>query len=442
MRDGDEPVLVHTAEYLVPVTGAPIAGGSVATRGGLILGFGRREDVLGSYDGAEEIRWDGVLMPGLVNAHAHLQYHGLAELGQSIHADFEAWSVAFDDTYAAIHDREDWAAAALAGAEDSIRAGITTVADICTDLAAVDALPLAGLSGVTYIETLGNAADRWWNGDRDRFVAAVRDSLISATSGFTIGVSPHAPYSLDTEVLADLAAIARTSNLRLHTHLAESTFEDAYYQTGTGPLADFVAGFGRQFKILLDGGAGQTAGEFARDLGLLGSDCHVAHGIYLNASDRQILRETKTAVALCPRSNAVIGLDNAPVAAYLEEGNHVCVGTDSLSSSPSLDLLEDVRALHDIAIAQGYDNADLSNRLLRAATIDGASALGMSTGDYRVGSLKPGNRANLAVFALNTTVENAEVDMVVHGAGTCRATIIDGAVVSPRRRTNVPRARE
>lgn len=434
MSDVDGPVVVHTADHLVPIAAPPISDGAVATRGGVVVEVGQRDEVLRRHGEAEEMSWSGVLTPGLVNAHAHLQYHGLATLGQTIHRDFEAWSVAFDDTYAAIHESEDWGAAALAGAHDSIRAGTTTVADICTDLAAVDALPRAGLSGISYIETLGNVATDWWESDREAFVANVRESQRLATASFRIGVSPHAPYSLDTAVLGDLADIGRALDLRLHTHLAESSAEDEYYQTGTGPLADFVAGFGRGFKILLDGGAGQTAGEFARDCGLLGSDCHVAHGIYLNATDRAILRNTHTAVALCPRSNAVIGLDDAPVAAYLEEGNLICVGTDSLSSSPSLDLLEDVRALHDIAVSQGYAGGDLANRLLHAATIGGARAIGMASGDYRVGSLDPGSRANLAVFSVETDGRNVELDVVTRGAGTCSATIIDGAVVSPLRR--------
>lgn len=422
------PIIIHSADVVVPVTSPPIADASVAVQEGVILAVGPRRVVTEQVGPAEEVRWDGVLMPGLVNAHAHLQYHGMAELGRTVHADFEVWSEAFDEMYDEIRSTEDWSAAALAGGIEAIRTGTTTIADICTDIPAAGALPATGLSGISFIETLGHNERRWAEGERTIFLQMLEAARPLLTPGFQLGVSPHAPYSIDTAVLADVANIGRAAGLRIHTHLGESTFEDDYYRTGTGPLADFVETFGRGFKILADRGAGMSAAEFANDLGLLGSDCHVAHGIYIDAPGRQLVRDTNTPVALCPRSNATIGLDEAPVAAYLEEGSPICVGTDSLSSSPSLDLLEDVKALSDIATRQGYDRPDLARRLLRAATIDGAAALGMATGDFRVGALEPGSRANMAVLALAASVEDTEHAIVAQGAGACIATVIAGAI--------------
>jgi cytosine/adenosine deaminase-related metal-dependent hydrolase len=131
-------------------------------------------------------------------------------------------------------------------------------------------------------------------------------------------------------------------------------------------------------------------------------------------------------VALCPRSNATIGLNPPPIAAYLAEGNGICIGTDSLASSPSLDLLEDVKLLRDLALDQGYEAEDLSRRLLRAATLGGAKALGMDSGEQGVGSLESGKRADLAVFDLATTAESAETSVVAEGSGRCIATILAG----------------
>lgn len=425
-RSTADQITIHSADVVVPVIAEPIADASVAVRDGEIIAVGKRSVVVDVVGPAEEIRWDGVLMPGLVNAHAHLQYHGMAELGQATHADFEAWSVAFDTMYESMHEAEDWSAAAVAGANEALAHGTTTIADICTDLGAANALPVAGLSGISFFETLGHTAQQWADAERAAFLKSIEAFQPLLTAGFCVGVSPHAPYSIDTAVLADVATIGRAAGIRIHTHLGESTFEDAYYRTGTGPLADFVATFGRDFEILLNGGVNKSAAEFARGLGLLGSDTHVAHGIYLGAADRKTLRDTKTAVALCPRSNATIGLDEAPVAAYLEEGNHICVGTDSLSSSPSLDLLADVQTLSELATRQGYDQPDLANRLLRAATIDGARALGMADGQHRVGGIEAGRRADLAVLGLDSEAHDAEEAIVADGAGSCIATILGG----------------
>jgi cytosine/adenosine deaminase-related metal-dependent hydrolase len=182
------------------------------------------------------------------------------------------------------------------------------------------------------------------------------------------------------------------------------------------------------FQALRRNGFAASATDFVDQLGVLGPDCHIAHGVYLNAHDRDVLRARTTAVALCPRSNRVIGLDEPPVAAYLSEGNLIAVGTDSLASSPSLDLLADVAALHDIARRQGYSAPDLAPRLLRAATLGGAIALGMATGPGRVGQLQVGSLADLAFLDVPAAsgVRAAVEDVVRSGAGRVAATLVGG----------------
>ena len=150
-----------------------------------------------------------------------------------------------------------------------------------------------------------------------------------------VGISPHAPYSLDAEPLLDLPDMARRRGMRIHIHLGESHSEAEWSETRTTTLADlwksehsssFHGDAFTRRRLLLD--------AVCRSAGVLGPDCHVAHGVYMRADDRRRLRARQTAVALCPRSNRVIGLDAPPVAAYLTEGNMIAVGTDSLSSSP------------------------------------------------------------------------------------------------------------
>ncbi|MEG8035092.1 amidohydrolase family protein [Sphingomonas sp. LR61] len=183
------------------------------------------------------------------------------------------------------------------------------------------------------------------------------------------------------------------------------------------------------FRALRALGFGASATAFVDRLGVLGPDCHIAHGVYMTAADRALLRARGTAVALCPRSNAVIGLDPPPVADYLREGSPIAIGTDSLSSSPSLDLMADVTALHRIARAQGYGHRDLHERLLSAATLGGAHAMGLAVGPDRIGHLAVGARADLAVFDVDArTVPDALAELVEDGAGRASATVIRGVV--------------
>ena len=138
-------------------------------------------------------------------------------------------------------------------------------------------------------------------------------------------------------------------------------------------------------------------------------------------------------MALCPRSNDAIGLGEPPVAAYLEEGSFIAVGTDSLASAPSLDVLGDVAMLFDIARRQGYHRADLAERLLAAATLGGARAMGLHLGKQRTGYLAVGARADLALFDVPVTTPEAAIDELVrHGEGRAAATIIAGETLFAR----------
>lgn len=403
--------VIHSAPLVLPVSGPPVRDGAVVVQDGRVVEV---------TTGRGDVHHEGVIVAGLVNAHTHLQYTCMAEVGQRVYPDFEAWASAFNDAYFGSAEGSwdpvlrkgawDWAASALDGAWQCLRSGTTSVADIVTDLdAAVD----SPLGGVRYLEAIGDSDSSWADGGRERFVARLGSG--------NIGISPHAPYSVDTGVLASLGALARSRSLRLHIHLAESPHEHEFTTTATGPLRRWVSDL--DFGILHEGGSGLAPAAYLDSLGLLGPDCHIAHGVHLTADDRALLRERGTAVALCPRSNRVLGLDGPDVAALLREGNPIAVGTDSLSSSPSLDLLADVAALRDLAVRQGYREGDLDRRLVEAATLGGAAAMGLSG---EIGSLCPGARADFAVFDIDPGSREPYRTLVEKGQGRCTATFVGG----------------
>lgn len=412
---------IHRARIVLPVSGPAIVDGAVAVRGGRIVSVGAHDEVtarlLGEGVALERHEWDGVLTPGLVNAHTHLQYTEMAEVGRGEYGSFEEWAVAFGAVYPQPHD---WAASAADGAAQLLRSGTTAAADIVTDIEAGSALHDAGLHGIAFWEVFGWRAQRWQQEGRRSLLAAL--SRLPAPPA--AGVSPHAVYSIDAEVFRDVAAFADEHGLRQHIHAAESASEDEFTRTGTGPLADRAQEIGHDdLEVLAMGGSGLGAIRYLDSVGALTPTTHLAHGIYVSAEDRALLRERGVAVALCPRSNAVIGLDPPPVAAYLTEGNLVAVGTDSLSSAPSLDLLEDVAALHAIAGEQGYRARDLHERLFEAATLGGARALGL--GD--AGALSVGNRGDLAVFGIPTNEPSDALAQLVEGGDhPVLATIVAG----------------
>lgn len=421
-----EKVQVWSAGLVIPITAPSVEDGAVAVRDGRIEHVGARGWVLDTLRDRgvdfEERHFEGVLMPGLVNAHTHLQYTGMAEVGARSYTGFPDWMRAFDEVY----DRGglDFRAHAAAGAEMLLRAGTTSAADVVTDAEAASALHDAGLHGVAYWEVMG-----WSNADwRERGPRTVDAALDAMPASPGIGVSPHAPYSLEADPLLDLPDLARRRGLRLHIHLGESHSEAEWSEGRTSELADlWRTGESASFTAMRARGGGFSATQFVDQLGVLGPDCHVAHGVYMTADDRRRLRARSTVVALCPRSNRVIGLDAPPVGAYLSEGNLIAVGTDSLSSSPSLDLLEDVALLFDLARAQGYRASDLARRLLDAATLGGAHAMGLSTGPRRIGQLQAGAVADMVVLDVPVSdVVGTIEDVARHGAGTQIETVVAG----------------
>ena len=420
-------IVVYSANIVVPVTSPRIKDGAVAVRGKRILHVGDRRWVLEALaqrgEPFREEHWDGVLTPGLVNAHTHLQYTHMHEVAGRHYNGFDDWGNAFDQAYE--RAGHDWATAAADGAARSIAAGVTAIADVVTDEAALSALHNARLHGIAYWEVYGASNADWTAAERER----VRDQFRRIPRPPGGGVSPHAPYSLEVQPLLELPDIVREEGLRLHIHLAEAHMERERGSVSRAGGEEAWPTLGADsFRALRSKGIGVSSTQFVDHLGVLGPDCHIAHGVYVNADDRALLRARGTSVALCPRSNEIIGLDMPPVADYLREGNQIAVGTDSLSSSPSLDPLADVSLLYRVARQQGYDARDLHQRLFSAVTLGGATALGLHVGKKRLGQLGVGALADLAFFDIAAREpDDALAELVEAGAGSCARTIVSGA---------------
>ncbi|WP_062071555.1 amidohydrolase family protein [Demequina sediminicola] len=417
------PVTLYSADLVLPITAPPILDGAIAVRGERILHVGERAWVESSLAErglpVKHVRWPGVLMPGLVNAHTHLQYTGMGEVATRTYNGFEDWVTGFNPVYQRGHD---WAADAAEGARQMIVAGVTAAADIVTDPEAATALHDAGLAGIAFWEVMDWSNDDW----RDHGRAEVEAALDSMPDRPGSGLSPHAPYSLEILPLLELPDIVRERGRRIHIHLGESGIEREFEADNLGPWQSQGLGSLRELR---QAGFGTSATDYVDHLGVLGPDCHVAHGIYVSERDRATLRARGTTVALCPRSNEIIGLDAPPVAAYLREGSPIAIGTDSLSSSPSLDPMAEIAAVMRVARGQGYSHDDIAERLLNAATLGGAHALGIDEGPRRTGYLAVGAMADLAFFDVPvTTVDDTIMTLAESGAGRAGATVTNGRV--------------
>ncbi len=402
--------VVHRAAWVVPVGGEPFADGEVAVDRGRIVSVGRGLTETPAAQGFSHVDHLGVLAPGLVNAHTHLVY-GPAYADLAVGGmPFAEWIVRLLPRRQAM-SLDERAAQMRQSATLALQTGTTAVGDLVSDGPLLHMC--TGLGGRSYHEIAGRDAAGWaasreaWQAHltaAEPPAAADTDGSAHAPDGHArddadddhdprelAGISPHTLYTLDDSVVREVCALARQQGRRLHPHLAETVDEAEFVRAGTGAYRAVNERFALAMT-LAGRGSGRSPTQHLDALDGLGPDVHVAHGVHVDADDRDLLRRRGTAVALCTRSNAVLGAGKAPVAAYRREGNPVAVGTDSLASCPDLDLLAELRALERLAVDQGTERDGLHRWLVEAATVGGARALGIAAG-----VLAPGRRADLVV---------------------------------------------
>ena len=396
---------VISADWVVPVEGPPIESGAVLIADdGTIEAVARIED-LGQGDHHEGC----VIIPGLVNAHSHLEYAVYAGFGDGL--PFVPWIGMHIQRKDAL-DFDDMTAIATVGAHESLRSGVTTVGDCSFSGATALAAASSGLRAIVYLEVFSIGAD-----PLDRFHEAHARIEHAVSDRVRVGVSPHAPYTCTLEVYEACSALG----LPQATHFAESAAERDWLVDGAGdwsPLARFLVP-----------PPGETGIHMLAAEGLLGPGLVAAHCVHVDAEEIDLLARHGVGVAHCPRSNGYLGCGVAPLAELRDAGVAVSIATDSPASTPSLDMFEEIRTAIVGARARAGDPGALTAAdALELATLGGARVLGL---DDRIGSLVPGKQADLAVISLADSpldpVEDPVIAVVFGGSpDRVAATLVAG----------------
>lgn len=370
------------ARWVLPVEGPPVEWGALLIGpDGRIVAAGP-DHVVPSPAGVEaESFGDAILIPGLINTHTHLELTGLAEACPP-EADFAAWIRRLRKRKAERMPQEV-TAAAHRGLNDCWAAGVTTVADTGDSGSVIRALAATGASGIAYQEVFGPDPAQ----SRDSLEGLQRQ--VESLGGFTghrarIGVSPHAPYTVSGSLYEATASWAADEGLPLAVHLAESPAETELLAHGAGTFADAW----RDRGIPLPSPPGRTPVEWLDRHGVLGERTLCIHLVQVTPGDIGVLARAGAAVAHCPLSNRIHAHGAAPLGAFLEAGLRVGLGTDSVVSVGTLDLLAEARAAATLA---GLD----AEAALLLCTLAGARALGL---DGEVGSLRQGKWGDCAVI--------------------------------------------
>lgn len=409
---------VFRAAWVVPVAGPPIRDGWVAVDEGRIVAVGGpgdpappRGDAAG--ESATTVACGAVaLMPGLVNAHTHLELSWLR--GRIPPASsFTRWVLRLmferrirpDDPTRAVRD-------AIAEAE---AAGTIALADVANTLISAGPLAEGGLSAVVFHELLGF-------GPRDvaAQLADARRQLAACPSGSNLSyrLAPHAPYSTSPELLRAIAdAVAGEQPPCTSVHVAESPEEIELLGAGTGPWRAVLTALGAWRADWSPPGTRPVT--YLADLGVLRPGSLAVHGVHLTDRELAWLAEHDVTLVTCPRSNRWVGVGAPPVDRFVASGVRVAVGTDSLASAPDLNVFAELRTLRELAPAVP------ARTLLAWATRGGAEALGL---DDELGTLAPGRRGRFLAVEVPDGVTDVE-EYLVSGVAPPAVRWIDGTRV-------------
>jgi cytosine/adenosine deaminase-related metal-dependent hydrolase len=389
---------LYCARWVLPVSSEMIENGAVAVEGDRIAGVGERAALLRRFPEARVAEYgEAVILPGLVNAHSHLELTAMRGYLEDVEADFLQWLWKLTVARLERMTPDDLYVSAAWGAVEAARAGVTCLGDANSEAGfGLRALRDAGLRGTVYHESFGPdplLAHENFEKLRER-VAELRQYEDASVH---LGVSPHSPYTVSPRQLELITDFALAEHLPLMMHAAESRAEEQFVREGSGPFADRHAARGIEWQA-----RGVSPIQYLKEVGVLRARPLLAHCIRVDAEDIETIKETGASVAHCPKSNAKLGHGHAPFAAFVEHGLTVGLGSDSVASNNTCDMLEEARFA---ALMSRADAGQLGSRtmtscdeVLFAATRGGASALGL---EDQTGSLIEGLQADLAVFSLD-----------------------------------------
>jgi|DewCreStandDraft_5_1066085.scaffolds.fasta_scaffold00543_30 cytosine/adenosine deaminase-related metal-dependent hydrolase len=380
--------MIVRAAWILTMAGPPLADGAIRIRDGCIEQVAPWKAMRRSARETVIDLGQALVLPGLLNAHCHLDYTDMAGMLPP-QRQFTDW-IKLITSAKAEWSLDDFRRSWLHGAAMLLRSGTTTVADV---EAIPDLLPdcwaRTPLRIFSFLEMTGIRARK-----EPRQVLAEAEAVLHRLpqGRCRAGLSPHAPYSTRPALLTLVANRARSHGLRVTIHVAESEEEYQMFRHARGPMFDWLL---RNERDMSDCG-GITPVQHLHRTGLLGPHLLAVHANYLGPGDASLLARHSVTVVHCPRSHRYFGHRPFPWRRLLRAGVNLCLGTDSLATvlkqgrhPPELSLFEE---LHEVRTRQPWLGPQ---RLLRMVTVNPARALGL---EGQAGQIIPGAWADLTAL--------------------------------------------
>ncbi len=393
------------ARWVFSVDDDPIQDGTVEIDGGRIAG------VHGTFTSNAHDLGNVALIPGLVNAHSHLEFSDITQ-------PLEPSELFADWLRALVRHRRNRSESVVNtinhGFRESARSGTTLIGEIATDGWSPDAFADLGPRMVVFRELIGLPKEQLTEQlmlARKHLEQVEQDKR----SNLVRGLSPHAAYSVHPELFDWLVDLAFQSNVPVAVHLAETTAELQLLKNGTGPLVELM----RDYNVWSDSAIPRFAKPLNYIKPLAKLRCAlVIHGNYLDAEEIEFLAQHPwLSVIYCPRTHAYFGNSTHPWRTMLQRGVSLAIGTDSRASNPDLSIWREL-----LFLRERFPDVD-PRILLQLGTIRGARALGL---EIETGSLSAGKSADLAVVELGKSASTDPYSLLFDRSSRIVATMRAG----------------
>jgi aminodeoxyfutalosine deaminase len=379
---------IYSATYLIPISSPPVEGGAIAVAEGRIVDAGSLDRLRMEYSAPVREFPDCVIMPGLVNAHSHLELTHFPSWKLRKGIDYSPrtyvdWIIQVIKIRRSL-TRQELEHSVMEGLRVSLECGTTSIGEIVSERNLIPLYGTTAISGRLCLEAIGQDPAR---------NSALLEDMEKTISSFSSGplrpaLSPHAPHTLSVELLRSLAELAGRFQIPSVVHLSESREEAAFMHDSSGKIAELLYPFA-DWESFLPPPRHTTSTAYLEACGALTPLTAAVHCVHITPDDAHILKRCGVSAILCPRSNERLAVGQAPAALLKKCGIPLALGTDSLASSDSLSLWDEMRFLR-----REFPNVFSPAEVLELATIGSAGALHLET---ECGSLEKGKRADFLV---------------------------------------------
>ena len=407
-------MIAYRCRTLVTMDGTPIDNGAFTVDGSRFREIGAAREILRNHTDPVVDLGHAVVMPGLINAHCHLDYSLMRGAILSARS-FSQWVGRINALKRSLADN-DYLRGTQLGLQELRRNGVTAVLDIVATPQNLPLLPPPPIRTWSFLELI-DVRPRPWIEE-----IAFGSWLFFSEHGEGLGgfgLSPHAPYTASAKMYEIALECSRMLNLPITTHVAESREEYDMFAEGRGQLYDFLRKLGRP---MTDCGSTSPLRHLIEN-GLINQDCIVAHLNELDDRDLELLGGEKwrnLQIVHCPKSHRFLHHRRFPLEALMERGLNICLGTDSLASNDSLDLFSEMRTAKKV-----YPTLSARD-LLEMVTIRPARALKL---ERSLGRIAPGYFADAIAIPFSGATEDA-YEAIVQAKGPIKWMMINGKPVN------------